>query len=331
MLKKIKKVVLPVLLLSVIIALTSCSKKVEVEKISVGIQNNVMSSMVIIASEKGYFKEVGLDVDVKPYPSGKLAFNAMLENKVELATVADMPFSMNAFKRNDYYAFAEIAQTNNGAWIIARKDKGINKPEDLKGKTIATQEGSAVHYFMSSFLLLNRIPEDEMKIKFMKAVKLPDELIEGRIDAFSMRNPFIKQAKDKLGENAIEFFDKDAYTQHFILTGKRDIAEKRPQAMENFLKALLMAEKHILEDKQDSIKTVMKFLKRSDNNKFTSEFENVRFSLSLDHSLIVLLEAQARWSKENNSVKDENMPEFTGFIDGSFMKKVNPDGFNIIH
>ena len=40
---------------------------------------------------------------------------------------------------------------------MARRDHGINSIDELKGKTIATQQGSAVHFFLNTFLLFNNI------------------------------------------------------------------------------------------------------------------------------------------------------------------------------
>jgi hypothetical protein len=47
-----------------------------------------------------------------------------------------------------------------------------------------------------------QIPEFETDILYMEVADLPKALIDGAVDAFSMRNPVIQEAKDSLGDNA---------------------------------------------------------------------------------------------------------------------------------
>jgi len=84
----------------------------------------------------------------------------------------------------DFFIFASIANTDKGAWIIARKDLGINTELDLIGKKNGTQIFSAVHFFLSMFLLNSKISESRPNIIFEDALNLPDMLINGNIDAF---------------------------------------------------------------------------------------------------------------------------------------------------
>ena len=126
------------------------------------------------------------------YPSGKLAFQAMLRGEVDVATVADMPLMHHGFSSDGVAVVATVATVDEGAWIVARRDRGIESPADLKGKRIGTQKNSAVHFFLGMFLLANRITADDVEVVFMEATELPGALASGGIDAFSMRNPFIR-------------------------------------------------------------------------------------------------------------------------------------------
>ena len=108
----------------------SCGKKVEknskakeIAKCRIGLQNNCVVALILIAKAEGYFKDQGLDVNFKFYPSGKLAYKGMLAGEVDFSTVADMPVSSHGVDV-DASILTVIAHTDKGAWIIARKDKG---------------------------------------------------------------------------------------------------------------------------------------------------------------------------------------------------------------
>ncbi|NCC53035.1 MAG: hypothetical protein EOM20_17740, partial [Spartobacteria bacterium] len=187
---------LPMLLFCV---LTACTRKQASytgppTPIRIGIQDNTACSLIWIAKAEGYFEKNGLDAELVRYPSGKLALQGLLNGEADYVTCADMPLALQGFETNEVRIIATIAQNNNGAWIIARRDAGIQTPADLRNKRIGTQKNSAVHYFLSQFLIYHQISTAEVQIVFLPATALPEALDQGEIDAFSMRNPFVGHA-----------------------------------------------------------------------------------------------------------------------------------------
>jgi len=89
---------------------------------------------------------------------------------------------------------------------------------------VATQRASAVHYFLHLFLLRHGMSEDDVDLSFMKAEELPGALSEGTIDAFSMREPFIGEAKRLMGEQAVVFSEPALYVKTFNLVAVKPAA-----------------------------------------------------------------------------------------------------------
>jgi NitT/TauT family transport system substrate-binding protein len=56
-----------------------------------------------------------------------------------------------------------------------------------------------------------------------------------------------------------------------------------------------------------------------------------QFSLSLDQSLIVALEDEARWMIGNNLTPEKQVPDFPEYIYEDGLKAVRPEAVNIIH
>lgn len=94
---------------------------------------------------------------------------------------------------------------------MARRDRGIEEAADLRGKHIATQRGSAVHFFLHLCLVSHGLTEEDVTLSFMKGEELPAALAEGRIDAFSMREPYVSEASSLLGERVVIFGHKSIY------------------------------------------------------------------------------------------------------------------------
>jgi len=165
------------------------------EPITIGVEQSPLLALIMIAEDQGFFSKQGVDVTVKYYASGKLALNGMFSGEVELATPAETPIVFSSFERIDFGIVATIGSSDNDPKIVARRDKEIQKPGDLRGKRIATQKASAVHFFLHSFLIKHGLSEKDIKLSFKHPDELVPALTNGEIDAFCMREPYVSRAK----------------------------------------------------------------------------------------------------------------------------------------
>lgn len=55
-----------------------------------------------------------------------------------------------------------------------------------------------------------------------------------------------------------------------------------------------------------------------------------QFSLSLDQSLILAMEDEARWMIKNNLTNEKNVPNFLDYIYEDGLKAVKPEAENVI-
>jgi ABC-type nitrate/sulfonate/bicarbonate transport system substrate-binding protein len=301
-----------------------------VSSIRLGVQDNAICALPFIAAQRGYFRQKGLDAEVVRYPSGKLALKAMLAGDVDVAAVADMPIMSHSLQRDDFAVFASIAWTEQGAWLLARKDKGISGPTDLAGKRVATQRNSAVHFFLSMFLLKHGIADSDVELVFMKAVELPQALADGRIDAFSMRNPFIRDAKELIADQALEMFDPNVYRQTFNLVTWKERLRTDSATVERLLAALVEAENLLIRDEELARSALVAHLGVAREAEVRADWGKYTFSLTLDQSLFVTLEDQARWALARNPELGDEIPNYLGFVDTRPMAAVKPEAVSVI-
>ena len=297
----------------------------------VGVPLAPSSALIVIALENGYLSAEGLEIKVKTYPSGKRALlDGLFTGDVDLVSACDAPVVFNSFARQDFKIIASIFSADNLNRVIARRDRGIAKPADLKGKRVATQKASAVHFFLHLFLLENGLSEKDVRLSYMKAGKLPAALVNGDIDAFSMREPYISQAAALLGQDkAVIFAEPGVYDQSDqIVVLDKTLAEK-PDAIRGFLKALARAETFIDNNIQQAAGILAKVLK-GDPAAIKTLLSESRYNLKLTQTLFLRLEDEAQWVVDAKLTRHKTAPNFLRFIDTAPLKAVRPNSVTII-
>jgi len=301
-----------------------------VEKVRLGLAKKPTTALFFIAEDQGYFRDVGLEVEVKDYPSGKRALvDGLFAGEVDVINTAGVPVVFNSSKRDDFSIFATTVVTDSWQRIIARKDRGIVNPRDIKGKKVATQKASAVHFFLHLFLINNGLSESDIELSFKKAEKLPEALASGEIDAFSMREPFIGQAKKLLGDNAVIFSEKGIFLSTDNAVAFNGFIEKNPGIIKKILRALIKAEEFVKKNNEQAKKIVTERIK-ADPIEMEEIWVVMVFDVSLRQSLILTLEDQARWAIENNLTDATEVPNYLDYIYTDALEAVKPDAMTII-
>ena len=295
------------------------------QKVRLGLALQPGGGLIMVALKKGFFSQEGLDVEVTVYPSGKRAFEeGLYAGNVDMITSADIPIAVAAFAHSDFKVIANMFASDNVNRIIASKKSGITSVSDLKGKRIATQRLSAVHFF----LLEHGIEDSDENISFMKAEELPVALLNGDIDAFSMREPIVGQAKMLLEDDAAEFSAQGIYMQIESLVASDALLDKHPQIAEKFLRGMLKAQRYIEEHPAESFAIIADYL---GVEKEKLNISVSQYGVSLDQSSILLFEEESRWIIGEKVMPDaKKLPNILNSIDYRPLEKVKPDAVTII-
>ena len=249
---------------------------------------------------------------------------------VDICTVAPTPIMFNSFKRNDFTILATFVYSYDDVKVISRKDNGIVSAKNLIGRKIGTPAGTTGQFFTEAFLVHNGIPPSEVKVIDIKPSDLPEALNINRVDAIVIWEPHAQRTLQLLGEKAAVIPAADIYRETFNFVILKDLAKKDTEILNQFLRAIIRATEYIKENKEDSQKIVMERLDM-DKESMLLLWDDFVFEISLDQSLIVTLEDEARWAIKNNLVKGKEIPNYLDFIYLDALKKVKPEAVGIIH
>lgn len=333
-----KRVSISILLVSVIIIISgimiftpdeidNVSKSTEkIEKLSIGTQDQLLTTLIVIANHNGYFEDEGLEMDYYEYDSGRNALVAMLnEQKLDLVSVADAPIMKNSFQRDDYSIVSSIVTSTNNLKVLARVDHGIHSPTDLIGKRVGVTMGSSAQFFLELFLVSNDLKKSDVVFVDINANELPLALKEGKVDAITSWEPNIFNGIKLSPDNTILFtFEK--YREDFYIVINNN--SKNVSALVKFHKALLSSEEYV-KNNPEEVKNILHERMNIEMEYLDEYWDSYEFKVSLDQTVFTALESEARWAINSGYVQGE-IPNYLNYVDYEILEKIDPSRVTIL-
>lgn len=286
------------------------------------------SALTIVAEEKGYFKQQGLNVTIRDFPTGAGAINDLLAGKADLAYAAEFVGVAMIDKNPDFMIIGSTAKSNLIS-IVVRKDSGISSPGDLKGKTIAFPKGTQAEFFLGRYLTLNSLDISDVSIQYLQPEDLVQSIVSGKSDAVIIWEPHVFNIRQQLGDNGKVFPAQSGQRFYWLTYTRPEVIRTRSDLLVRYFRALKEAESYLLHNNDDSKEIVRQRVNLS-NEYIDSLWENNQYILSLDQSLIIAMEDEYRWVISENLTDKKAVPNFLDYINTSFLYSVKPDSVNII-
>ncbi|MEW5745317.1 MAG: ABC transporter substrate-binding protein [Nitrospirota bacterium] len=284
-----------------------------------------------IAYQKGYFKDEGLKVVLRTFETGKGALDAALRGHADLATVAETPIARAAVEGKSVFVIATLSDSDRATMIIARRDRGISSPADLRGKKIGVSLGTNSEFFLYIYLTLHHVAQDEITIVDLRPAEIAGALTRGEVDAVSVWLPHTAQLRNMLGSNALALHDPDIYTMTLNLAGPREFILKNPEAINRLLRALVKATRFIRES-PDEARTITARCTGLSPSVIDEAWNDFNFAVELDQSLLVSLEDQAAWllGKKSGGT-GRGVPNFLDTLYPAALEKIDPSMVTVTH
>ncbi|MBI2832046.1 MAG: NrtA/SsuA/CpmA family ABC transporter substrate-binding protein [Chloroflexi bacterium] len=319
------------LLVSVLTA-PSCQRDYSgpVESIVVAWSPFEQNALLWIAENENFFNQNGLDVTLRKYDTGVGSLDGMLNGEADITVgVTEFPIVGRAFQKSRARIIGAAAKIEQ-QYLVGRKDRGIEKVSDLKGKRIGTTLRTIAEFYLGRFLELNGMNMQEIA---MVDLRTPAEwehaVADGVVDAIVTAQPFADLARKRLGNNAIVWPAQGGQYIFGLIVSSEEWITKHPDVAGRFLKSLAQAEEYAIRN-SDNAKVLMQKWLNVDAAFVDSAWSRDQFNLSLDQSLITAMEDEARWMIRNNLTTEKQVPNFTDYIHEDTLKAVKPGAVNII-
>lgn len=158
---------------------------------------------LVLLKTKGLLEEklkpLGWSVQWTEFPAGPQLLEALNVGAIDFGTTGEAPpiFAQAAGAPLVYVGYEPPAP--KGEAILVPQDSPLKTVADLKGKTVALNKGSNVHYFLVEALARAGVKYADIKTAFLPPADARAAFEKGAVDAWAIWDPFLAAAEAATG------------------------------------------------------------------------------------------------------------------------------------
>lgn len=180
---------------------------------------------------------LGIEVKWTEFPSGPVLLEALNVGSIDYGTVGEAPPIFAQAAGADLVYVGNEPPAPQSEAIVVRKTSSIKSVGDLKGKKIALNKGSNVHYLLVKVLQQNGLQYRDVQVVFLPPADARAAFERGSVDAWVIWDPFLAAAQTQLGARVLAD-GKGAVRNHQFYVATRAYTNKHPEVTKILLEEL---------------------------------------------------------------------------------------------
>jgi NitT/TauT family transport system substrate-binding protein len=288
-----------------------------------------LAAQIAVASAKGFFREAGVDVDVKYFPSGGDLMTAVVGGTAGIGSSGSTPVTTLRSRPYPIRIVAQIADISGAQQIIVKQS--LKSVDELYGKKIAIMRGTGSEALFNSFVKAYGFDPSKVELVHMAPAEMIASFARGTVDAISVWEPNTTRARKAANGKVLVSGTKSnipgkegtrrIYGDHAVLFATDTFLKEQPDAVRSVLKALAKADQFILSDKQEATAILSKEfgLEPAD---MADVMESNQYTLELDDQLVRDLNGVAAFLFGLKRIQSQ--PNARDWIDPAPLRVVQP-------
>jgi len=301
------------------------------EQISIGAIAYDKNALMYVAEDRKYFAENGLEVTLKNYDTGSAALEALLAGKIDIAAASEFAVVGRSLRNSGdtFRIFATIAKTQDD-YVFGRRDRGINSFSDLRGKRVGLKRQTAAEFYLGRFLDTKGMNLRQVSVVDIDPAQSVRRFTEGDLDAIVIWQPYAYRIRTELADRIVSWSAQNGQLMYWNMIATGAWLSAHPELATRVVRALVQAE-HFLAQHPAQARAIVQKRLGYDDACIHAIWPDSQFSVSLDQSLIVAMEDEARWMIANGLAREKEIPDYLDdYIYKKSLSTVRPEIVNII-
>lgn len=281
-----------------------------------------------VAADQGLFAKNGVDVEVKYFENYTDSLNALSTGNIDAnSQTLNDTISSVAGGAKERIVLVNDNSTGNDQ-IIARE--GIASVADLKGKTVAAEEGTVDHYLLLLALQKAGLGPADVKFTPLATDAAAAAFVAGRVDAVGVFAPFTTTALERQGSKAIAT-SKDfpgAIPDHLVVNPS--LIQDRPDDVQALVKTWFDTVDWIRTNRDQAIAIMAKRAGVSPTDYATYNAGTTIFTLENNLEAFTPGSTDAHLDYQGRKITDfllqtkliDTKPDLEGLLDDKFVKAI---------
>lgn len=228
-------------MLAVLALLPGCARRPNTS-LAIGVRTANDHAPFYLAPRLGYYRQLGLQVDVRLIPSNTEIVEAARRGDLQMGAI---PVSSAIAAIAHGVPIVIVAMTGRGSdGLLVRAESGLFDTADLRGRKIGTIRGSILDILLRLSLEGSGLdPERDVELLYFNQLgDMIAALKTGQIDATSNTEPFMTQAERQGWARILYYYTRD-WPDHpcCVVFARRDLAQEQPGLVEKVLRAHVQA------------------------------------------------------------------------------------------
>jgi NitT/TauT family transport system substrate-binding protein len=296
--------------------------------VRVAVFPGTITALLYLAEDMGLFARHGLQVSFTRYDAGIRALEDLVGGKIDVATVMEFPFAIGRVPIDQLRIIGSIASTNN-VELIMRRDRGISRPADCKGKRIGVVRGTFGEFFLGVFLAFHGVRLPDVQMVDLQPPAMHEALTQGTVDGVIVWQPFVHPIAQALGDTAVRWPAQGAQDSYALLVAEQAYVRGNPNVVERLLRALLDAQDYLEQHPAEARSLVNRHFGYEQSFLLAMWSQN-RLAVRLTQDLLTLMDDEARWALQQKRLPAPALPNFLNQVHFDTLEKLRPEAVTII-
>lgn len=167
------------------------------------------------------------------FESGPALTEALKAGAIDVGQTGEAPPIFAAAAGTPFVVAATSAPSPRSEAVLVKESKGYRSFADLKGRTIALNKGSNVHWLLVRLLAAHHMTLADVNVKYLKPAEGRPAFDNDQVDAWIIWDPYFALAEQP-GVRVLADATGVADNREYILVGK-DAAGARTEQIRSFL------------------------------------------------------------------------------------------------